>query len=105
MHRRGGIMIDTLSVSEGPVAPSVLAAEPRRGLLARYSYRDGDHELTLTSPVVRGAQVKAVERGDAEFALVVEDPVVLLCAKFGEAIPWSTATVSWAGEARRLFPM
>ena len=66
---------------------------PGNGLpRAEYSYRDGVYELRLYMTSARAGAVAAVRRGESEFALIVEDPVIVLCARFGEEIPWVAAT-------------
>ena len=67
-----------------------IGASPRGDILARgriqsrYVYCDGEHELLLTTPEITAAHAEAIERADAEFALVIEEPAILLCA--GSAI-------------------
>lgn len=53
--------------------------------------RDGVYELVLSSRGVEG-EVEAVIQGPAEFALVAEESLLLLCHRFGDVIPWSLAT-------------
>jgi hypothetical protein len=59
--------------------------------VSQHSYRDGVHELTLLARGIEG-EIEAVAQGPAEFALVEEEPLLLLCHRFGDAIPWSPAT-------------
>ena len=67
-----------------------IGASPRGDILARgriqsrYVYCDGEHGLLLTTPEITAAHAEAIERADAEFALVIEEPAILLCA--GSAI-------------------
>lgn len=70
------------------------AAEKERGTaggFSDYAYRDGLHELRLLVPEADAAREEAVRNGPSEFALVFEDPVVVLCARFGDAVPWTAA--------------
>ena len=73
--------------------PSIIKkAEPAcAATRSDYIYRFGDHELRIHVPRVELYQIEAVREGLGEFALVVEDPVILLCARFGDAIPWTAA--------------
>src|SRR5262249_9795664 len=49
----------------------------------------GGHELTLFMGNVHGDLVDDVRRGPAEFALIVEPPVIVLAYRFGTTIPWT----------------
>src|ERR1700730_4352830 len=57
------------------------------------------HELALLYPGVTEREVAAVKWGKASFALVVEPPLILLCFRFGDAIPWSIAPCPWNQES------
>jgi hypothetical protein len=90
-----------------------IGASPRGDILARgsiqsrYVYCDGEHELLLTTQEITAAQAEALERADAEFALVIEEPAILLCVRFGDSIPWSATPFCWHAlprESRRLPP-
>jgi hypothetical protein len=73
----------------------VQAPHPRtvagRAESAQYFFRDGVHELVVLARGVTG-EIEAVDHGPAEFALVEEEPLLLLCHRFDDAIPWSLAT-------------
>lgn len=58
---------------------------------SRYNYRCGVHELVLVHQRISRSTIRAVAEGGAEFALVVDEPLVWLCYRFGEAIPWGAA--------------
>lgn len=58
---------------------------------AHYRYRRGTHELRLALLGPADRQVDDVAHGEAEFALIVEGPLIVLGYRFGEAIPWSAA--------------
>ncbi len=47
-----------------------------------------------------------MSRGPAEFALIVEQPVLVLAYRFGEAIRWEDTPYSWhlQPESRRVVP-
>lgn len=59
-----------------------------------YTYRLGVHELSLFDHHPSSRAIAAVQQGPAEFALVEEGPVLLLCYRFGEAAPWGAAPYS-----------
>jgi hypothetical protein len=69
-----------------------LVAWPR-GSGYRYD-RDG-HRLSRTVQGATGAQVAALEHGECELALVLEEPLLIVCSRFGEVLPWSAAAFSW----------
>jgi hypothetical protein len=58
-----------------------------------FGYRDGVFELSLLARAPEDRQIEAVRQGEAEFALVIEEPMALLCYRFGTAIPWSAVPV------------
>jgi hypothetical protein len=68
---------------------------------AQYGYRSGGHELLLFFRTPSSREVRAVEFGPAEFALVAEGPLLVLLyqfrvvpypgARLAMAIPWSAA--------------
>ncbi len=62
---------------------------------SQYSFRGGQHELVLffNNPTPR--EVEEVRRGTAEFALHVERPLIVLCYRFGDGVPWSDAPYSY----------
>ncbi|MBI5549321.1 MAG: hypothetical protein HY901_36005 [Deltaproteobacteria bacterium] len=61
----------------------------------QYSYRGGQHELVLFLRQPSPQEVQAARTGRADFALVVEPPVLLLCYRFSCGGPWSDAPFSW----------
>jgi len=62
---------------------------------AFHLYRDEAHELVLVYHGVSELELQAVQHGQASFALVVELPLIVLCYRFGNAIPWSVAPYRW----------
>ncbi len=64
----------------------------RKDVSAEFTYRHGGHELRLFVPAAAPRQVEAVNDGETEFALAVEEPAILLCVRFGDVIPWMAAT-------------
>lgn len=54
-----------------------------------------EHELILFYRGVTDREIRSVEAGRAEIALVVEPPLIVLCYRFGDAIPWSLVAYQW----------
>lgn len=70
----------------------------RRHTGAEYRYRRGDHELVLSLHGITDLQAEAVAGGEAEFALMIEGPLLVLGYRFGDAVPWAaTAPLHWQG--------
>ena len=62
---------------------------------AQFTYSPGGLELTLFHRHIRDDVVTDILRGQAEFALIVDLPVIVLAYRFGESIPWSDLPYSW----------
>lgn len=63
---------------------------------ARYEYRRGAHRLELSFRDVDDHMVETIKQTDAEFALVVESPLLVLGYRFGDSASWSyTAPFNW----------
>jgi len=60
-----------------------------------YNYRGGAHELRLFFGRLGDREIRDVRQREAEFALFVEQPVILFLYRFGASIPWSDAPYSW----------
>jgi hypothetical protein len=60
-----------------------------------YSYREGGHELVFFFPDVASEEIELIRLASAEFALVVDPPVLPLCYRFGAASPWSRALFNY----------
>src|SRR5262245_28591955 len=94
------------------VAPVYRVGEPfHRGrrrwpAKAEFAFGPGGHELTLFHPEIGPGVIDDVRRGPAEFALIVEPPILVLAYRFGEAIPWEDTAYSWhlQPEFRRVVP-
>jgi hypothetical protein len=74
---------------------------------ADYQYHLGSHQLILAIRGVTDRQEAAVGRDEAEFALVVEGPLLVFGSRFGVTLPWSWATpYNWhfAPPAERVVP-
>jgi hypothetical protein len=72
----------------------------------QYSYRGDQHELVLFFEGPTAREVEAVRRGTSEFALTVAPPLVVLCYRFGDGIPWSDAPFTYhlVPESERSLP-
>lgn len=73
---------------------------------AEFAFGPGGHELTVFHPAIGPELVDSVRRGAAEFALIVEQPVIVLAYRFGEAMAWDDAPYCWhlQPESRRVVP-
>jgi hypothetical protein len=73
---------------------------------AIYRYDRNGHELLR---IVRGVDdelAAAVSREPVDLALIVEGPLVVICSRVGEALPWSGAPFHWhrVGRSDRVLP-
>jgi hypothetical protein len=74
---------------------------------AEYQYRLGRHQLILTTCGVASRHEAAIGRAEAEFALVIEGPLLVFGSRFGDTLPWSwAAPYNWhfAPPAERVVP-
>jgi hypothetical protein len=84
-----------------PLVPVYRVGEPlQRGRRhwpsgAQYVYGLSGHELTLFHPDVDERLVQDVKYGEAEFAVIVRPPVIVLGYRFGQSIPWSDVPYCW----------
>jgi hypothetical protein len=89
------------SAASRPLVPVYRVGEPfRRGCRnwpdgAQFTYSPGGHILTLVHSDIDEEMVSEVRQGQAEFALLVELPVIVLAYRFGQSIPWRDAPYSW----------
>lgn len=76
--------------------------------IGEYNYFDAGHELRLFFRSPRRAEIEAVKRERAEFALLVEGSVIFFLYRFGfsDGVPWSDApyTLHLVPEERRQVP-
>lgn len=88
-----------------PLVPAYRVGEPlQRGRRhwpegTQYSYSVNGHELTLFLADVNDQLVHDVRHGEAEFAVIVEHPVLVLAYRFGESIRWSDVPYTWHMQA------
>ncbi len=62
---------------------------------AIYRYDRGGHELLRVVDGVDEAMVADVTGGPVELALLIDGPLVVLCSRVGETIPWAGAAYHW----------
>ena len=62
---------------------------------SQFTYSPGGLELTLFVSDVRDEVISDVRRGEAELALIVELPLIVITYRFGRSIPWSDVPYSW----------
>ena len=62
--------------------------------LAQYNYRGGEHELILFLAHSSSKEVSDLQNGISEFALYVENDLIILLYRFGQSIDWSDAPFS-----------
>jgi len=53
------------------------------------------HELTLCRPDINADLIYEVRCGPAEFALIVEPPVIVLAYRFGQPDSWNDVAYAW----------
>lgn len=72
----------------------------------QYEYSQGMHELRVCLNGLKAAEIDAIVRGEAGFALVVDGPLLLLLFRFEGALNWSDApfTIWRLQDARRSVP-
>jgi hypothetical protein len=81
--------------AKGPRVPPYRVGEPlQQGrwhwpIGAQYCYGLNGHELTLFLSPIHQQLVHDIQSGEAEFALVVEVPVLVLAFRFGQSFSWS----------------
>lgn len=56
--------------------------------------REG-HQLRRVVESASETQIAALTDGEAEFALVLDDPLIVVCSRFGTALPWSGGAFHW----------
>jgi len=84
-----------------PLVPVYRVGEKLRK--GRDSWPEGGHficspcgyELTMCRSDINADLIDEVRRGQSEFALVVEPPVIVLAYRFGQADAWNDISYSW----------
>jgi hypothetical protein len=59
------------------------------------AYGPSGLELTLFQLATSNEMVVDVQRGPAEFALIIELPLIVLAYRFGDSIPWHDVPYCW----------
>jgi hypothetical protein len=67
---------------------------------SHYRYRSDRHELIRVVERIKKEHRAAIGEGVAEFALMLEGPLLVFCSRFGEALPWSGSAYHWHRLAR-----
>lgn len=76
--------------------PSQTSSPPRWTVGGHFSYRNEVYELRMLD-ALSGVD-KPWTHGPAEFALVEDGPLLLICYRFHEAQPWAAADFRWSSE-------
>src|SRR5262249_46635961 len=84
-----------------PAVPEYRVGEPflrghrrwREG--TQLTYGPSRYELTLFQREISETTVAAVRRGPAEFALIVDLPLIVLAYRLGESATWCDVPFSW----------
>ncbi len=73
---------------------------------SEFAFGPGGHELTIFHPSIEPRLVEDVRRGPAEFALIVEAPVIVLAFRFGKTAGWEETPYCWhlQPEFRQIIP-
>ncbi len=71
-----------------------------------YTYSSQHHLLRIFFRTLQTREIKAVETGEAKFALGVLGPIIFLHFRFGEGIPWHNApfSIHLVSEEDRMLP-
>jgi hypothetical protein len=77
------------------VGKPFIAGRTRWPVGVEYNYWAAGRELRMFSEAPRPEVVEAVRKGECEFALAVDGPVIFFLYRFGSAIRWSDAPYSW----------
>jgi hypothetical protein len=62
---------------------------------AAYRYDRRGHELLRIARGIDEGMAAAVAREPVEIALLIDGPLVVVCSKVGEALPWAGASYHW----------
>jgi hypothetical protein len=62
---------------------------------AQFSVGPGGHEITLFRSNIDQSAVEDIRQGESEFALIVENPLIVMSYRFGRSIPWDDVPFSW----------
>jgi hypothetical protein len=73
---------------------------------SQYRFSSGMHDLVLFLEDPTEREVQAARTGEAEFAMLFQDGVIMLCHRFGDGLPWSDSAFSiWlVPSAERVLP-
>ena len=73
---------------------------------AQFTYHPSGPELTIFQRDISDDFITAVQRGPAEFAMIVDLPLIVLAYRFGNSISWNDIPYCWHLQpaGRRLMP-
>ena len=84
-----------------PLVPLYRVGEPfQRGrrqwpVGTQYTYGYNGHELMMFVSEIDERHIQDVKHGEAEFAVIVNLPVLVFAYRFGQSIPWSDGLYCW----------
>jgi hypothetical protein len=76
------------------------ASQARQLTLSRVALVDGVYELAVPVAHLTASRVREFWESEAEFALALEDPLIVLCYRFGKVVPWSAALLEVPADHR-----
>jgi len=79
-------------IEVGKPLPGARPPYPEGG---EFNLLDDGPELKLRYARLSKEEVRVLRRGECEFALVTDGPIVFFLYRFGRAFPWSDAPYSW----------
>ena len=62
---------------------------------AIYRYDRNGHEILRIVRGIKGELAAAVAREPVDLALVISDPLIVVCSRVGESLPWTAASFHW----------
>jgi len=60
-----------------------------------YRFDSRGHQVLRIVHGVTEDHVAALHQGECELAVVLEEPLLIVCSRFGEGLPWSAAAFHW----------
>jgi hypothetical protein len=60
-----------------------------------YRFDLDGHQLLREVQGATEGQVAALQQGECELAVVLEEPLLIVCSRFGEDLPWSASVFQW----------
>jgi hypothetical protein len=91
----GGSTVLDIVKTPAPEARGKVPSSACWDLGSHYQYRCDRHELIRVVLRIEDEHLVAFRQGVAEFALVLEGPLLVFCSRFSEALPWSASSYLW----------